>query len=165
MRWIIGFGAGLALGLAAGGALAQEEGQMQVQFTGWTTSCTAANRAAAADCVLVQRANLANGQQFIGLTIRVPGETRAPVMLLQLPLGLDLQQGLALSVDGTDTPEPPVQTCEANGCFAGGPLDPALLTAMQAGGNLQISFQNTRGGTISVPVPLTGFTAAYQSIQ
>ena len=49
--------------------------------------------------------------------IRVPSDTRAPVIVVQLPLGLNLPVGAKLQVDDKVI-DLPIQTCEARGGYA-----------------------------------------------
>ncbi len=132
----------------------------------WSTTCTGATRSSIADCAIEQRVFLSQtGQLFGAMTIRVPADTRAPVMMLQLPLGLFLPAGIAIAVDG-GTPEAlPVQTCEASGCYAGSPISAALLAAMKKGSQLGITFQNMQKKSITMPISLSGFTAAFSAIE
>ena len=52
------------------------------------------------------------------INIRVPADTRAPVALVQLPLGLNLPAGAKLQVDDGKTSDLQIQTCEERGCYA-----------------------------------------------
>ena len=92
-------------------------------------------------------------------------DTRAPVALVQLPLGLNLPAGAKLQVDDGKTSDLQIQTCEARGCYANLPISPDLLAAMKSGKQLKISFQNLAKETITIPMPLADFAAAYEKIK
>ena len=49
---------------------------------------------------------------------RIAPETRAPVALVQLPLGLNLPAGAKVQVDDGKAADLQIQTCEQRGCYA-----------------------------------------------
>jgi invasion protein IalB len=99
------------------------------------------------------------------VNIRVPSDTRVPVVLVQLPLGLNLPGGAKLQVDDGHPTDLQIQTCESRGCYAGTPAGPDLLAALKSGKQLKISFQNLSKETITIPLPLADFAAAYDKIK
>ena len=148
-------------------AVGQGEGEGQSQPAPvWSTTCSGASRGSAADCEIEQGAYIQQtGQQLGGIKIRVPAETRQPVIRIQLPLGLFLPAGVTINVDESELIKLPIQTCEPNGCYAGSPVSESLLSAMQKGDQLVISFQNLQKNSITIPFSLSGFTAAYSAIK
>ena len=67
---------------------------------GWIARCTSASRNAPLECAIEQTAVLTQtGQLIVLVNIRIPSDTHAPVMLVQLPLGLNLPVGAKLQVD------------------------------------------------------------------
>ncbi len=105
------------------------------------------------------------GQLIVLINIRVPADTRSPVALVQLPLGLNLPVGAKLQIDEGKPVDLPIQTCENRGCYASTPVSPELLTALKSGKQLKVSFQNMAKETISIPMPLNDFAAAYDKIK
>jgi len=105
------------------------------------------------------------GQLIVLINIRVPTDTHAPVALVQLPLGLNLPDGAKLQVDDGKATNLPIQTCEARGCYASSPIAPDLLAVLKSGKQLKVSFQNLAKETITIPMPLTDFAAAYDKIK
>ena len=99
------------------------------------------------------------------INVRVSAETRAPVAIVQLPLGLNLPAGAKLQVDDGKTSDLQIQTCEARGCYANVPIAPDMLAAMKSGKQLKVSFQNLAKETITIPMPLADFAAAYEKIK
>lgn len=133
---------------------------------GWNARCTSASRAAPLECAMEQTAVLSKtGQLIVLVNIRVPADTRAPVALVQLPLGLHLQGGAKLQVDDGKATDLQIQTCENRGCYAGSPIAPDLLAALRTGKQLKVSFQNLNKENITIPIPLTDFAAAYDRIK
>ena len=133
---------------------------------GWVARCSSPSRDAPLECAMEQSAVLTKTGQLVALVnIRVPGDTRAPIALVQLPLGLNLQAGAKLQVDDGKTTDLPIQTCENRGCYASVPISPETLNALRAGKQLKIIFQDLAKETIAIPMPLTDFTAAYDKIK
>ena len=105
------------------------------------------------------------GQLIVLVNIRVPSDTHAPVALVQLPLGLNLPGGARLQVDEGKAIDTQIQTCEARGCYASIAIAPDLLAALRSGKQLKVSFQNLGKETITIPMPLTDYAAAYDKIK
>jgi invasion protein IalB len=133
---------------------------------GWAARCTSASRSAPLECAMEQTAVLTKtGQLIVLVNIRVPADTRAPVALVQLPLGLNLPGGAKIQVDDGKATDLQVQTCENRGCYAGSPITPDLLAALKSGKQLKVSFQNLAKENITIPIPLADFAAAYDKIK
>jgi invasion protein IalB len=133
---------------------------------GWAARCTSASREAPLECVMEQTAVLSKtGQLIVLVNIRMPSDSRAPVALVQLPLGLNLPVGAKLQVDDGKPTDLQIQTCEARGCYASAPIAPDLLAALKSGKQLKVSFQNLGKETITIPMPLADFAAAYDKIK
>jgi invasion protein IalB len=133
---------------------------------GWNARCTSASRAAPLECAMEQTAVLTKtGQLIVLVNIRVPADTKAPVALVQLPLGLHLPGGAKVQVDDGKVTDLQIQTCENRGCYAGSPITPELLAALRSGKQLKVSFQNLGKENITIPIPLTDFAAAYDRIK
>ncbi len=133
---------------------------------GWIARCASASRDAPLECAIEQNAVLPRtGQLVIAVNIRVPADTHTPSALIQLPLGLNIPNGAKLQVDDGKVTDLQIQTCEARGCYAGTAIAPDLLSAMKAGKQLKVSFQNLNKETLTVPLPLADFAAAYEKIK
>ncbi|WP_065753105.1 invasion associated locus B family protein [Bradyrhizobium paxllaeri] len=133
---------------------------------GWIARCSSANRSAPLECAIEQTAVLTKtGQLIVLINVRVPADTRAPIALVQLPLGLNLPAGAKLQVDDGKTSDLQIQTCEARGCYANLQISPEMLTALKSGKQLKVSFQNLAKETIAIPMPLADFAAAYDKIK
>ncbi|WP_461335320.1 invasion associated locus B family protein [Bradyrhizobium embrapense] len=134
--------------------------------TGWVARCTSASRDAPLECAMEQTAVLTKtGQLIVPVNIRVPGDTRTPVALIQLPLGLNLPVGAKLQVDDGKAVDVPIQTCEARGCYINAPIAPDVLAQLKTGKQLKVSFQNLGKETISIPMPLADFATVYDRIK
>ena len=133
---------------------------------GWIARCSSASRGAPLECAIEQSAVLTKtGQLIVLINIRVSAETRAPIALVQLPLGLNLPAGAKIQVDDGKTSELQIQTCEARGCYANLQISPDVLATLKSGKQLKVSFQNMAKETIAIPMPLADFAAAYEKIK
>lgn len=133
---------------------------------GWAVRCTSASRDAPLECAMEQTAVLTKtGQLLVLVNIRVPSDTHAPAILAQLPLGLNLPAGAKLQVDDGKPIDLQIQTCENRGCYASSPVAPDLLASLKSGKQLKVAFQNLAKETISIPMPLADFAAAYDKIK
>ncbi len=133
---------------------------------GWVARCTSVSRDAPLECAIEQSAVLSKtGQLIVLINIRVPADTHTPVAVIQLPLGLNLPVGAKLQVDDGKTSDLQILTCEQRGCYTNATISPELLAAMKSGKQLKISFQNMGKETISIPMPLADFAAAYDKIK
>jgi invasion protein IalB len=132
----------------------------------WVTRCTSTAREAPLECAVEASAVMTKtGQLVVLVNIRVPGDTRSPVALIQLPLGLNVPAGARLQVDEGKPFDLPVQTCENRGCYANTAVTPDLLAALKSGKQLKVSFQNLGKETITIPMPLTDFGPTYDKIK
>ncbi len=133
---------------------------------GWVARCTSLSRGAPLECAIEQTAVLTKtGQLIVLINIRVASDTRNPLAVIQLPLGLNLPAGAKLQVDDGKTADLQIQTCEQRGCYANTPIAADMLAAMKSGKQLKVSFQNLAKEVISIPMPLTDFAAAYEKIK
>ena len=93
-------------------------------------------------------------------------ENNAPFVLdVQLPLGLNLPVGAKIQVDDGKTVDLQIQTCENRGCYTSTVIAPDLLAALKSGKQLKLSFQDMAKETITIPIPLADFAAAYDKIK
>jgi len=133
---------------------------------GWAARCSSVSRDAPPECAVEQTAVLSKtGQLIVLVNIRVPSDTRAPIALVQLPLGLNLPAGAKLQIDDGKAVDLQVQTCESRGCYASTPVAADMLAALKSGKQLKVSFQTMSKETIAIPMPLGDFAAAYDKIK
>jgi invasion protein IalB len=133
---------------------------------GWAARCTSASREAPLECAMEETAVLSKtGQVVVLVNIRVPGDTRAPILLVQMPLGLNLPAGIKLQIDEGKLTDLPIQTCESRGCYATIPLPADVLAALRSGQQMKLSFQTMNKEPVVIPMPLGDFAAAYDKIK
>jgi invasion protein IalB len=160
-RWSLALVAALSTAIAS--ALAQPS-NVPASGSDWRVECT--NMGKALDCrALVEVMQRDSRQVITSLTVRYPAETKKPVMMVQVPLGILVTEPIALTVDNNQPVQTAVQTCTQAGCFAGSPLSDALISTMRVGKQLTVVFQSANKQPITVTLPLAGFPMAYDKIK
>ena len=101
-----------------------------------------------------------NKQLVALISVRTPSDTKTPVMMLQLPLGLNLAEPVQIQVDNGPVEKQQVQTCTNNGCFVGLQINDKMVAALRGGTLLKITMQDSNKRPISLDVPLLGFGLA-----
>ena len=131
---------------------------------GWTVQCADAGQGLV--CKAVQSIALAKTRQLLAsVTVTKPaGANKTGTILIRLPLGIFNPAGVTVSIDDGKPEALKIQTCDAKGCYAGGPITLEKLAAMRKGTTLKLVFQNLRKKPVTMPVPLKGFEAAYAKL-
>jgi invasion protein IalB len=138
----------------------------QKQSIAWSSTCSSTGRGLPLECALEQRAFVRESGQLVGVvTIKVPGDTKKPVAMIQVPLGLFLPAGITVNIDGDMARNQSLQTCNANGCYAGFPVSDQLLKLMLNGEKLNVIFQYLDKKPVTLPMSLAGFSEAYARIK
>jgi invasion protein IalB len=147
----------------AAGAPAQPS-EVPTSGGNWRVECAASEKAL--DCrAVVSVVQRDNHQVIASLTVRYPRETKKPVLMIQVPLGVLVSEPVSIAIDGGKPEQTHVQTCTQAGCFAGDTAPNALIAAMQNGKQLKIVFYNVNKQPVTVTLPLTGFDLAYEKIK
>ena len=133
---------------------------------GWIVRCVSSSRDAPLECAMEETAVLTKtGQVVVMVNIRIASDTRKPILLVQLPLGLNLPAGAKVQVDDGKPADLQIQTCENRGCYASTPLAPDILNTLRSGKQLKVSFQNMNNESLAIPMPLVDFATAYDKIK
>jgi invasion protein IalB len=126
----------------------------------WRVECAGDGKTL--ECRAIQQMINREDKQLVAqLSTRIAADTKAAVLLIQLPLGISLTEPVQLKVDNGVVERQPVQTCTNVGCIVSVPLKEPLLAAMRSGTLLKVSFQDTSKRTIAIDVPLLGFGLAF----
>jgi invasion protein IalB len=126
----------------------------------WRVECAGDGKTL--ECRAIQQMINREDKQLVAqLSTRIAADTKAAVLLIQLPLGISLTEPVQLKVDNGVVERQPVQTCTNVGCIVSVPLKDPLLAAMRSGTLLKMSFQDTSKRTIAIDVPLLGFGLAF----
>lgn len=140
--------------------------ESQPSAANWASRCAADARQSALDCSVEQSIIETKSRQILmQIVVRVPPDTRKPVLTIQLPLGLFLPAGVILKFDEGKPERFDVQTCDQKGCYLQLPVSPEMLQQMTKGKQMSVTFQNLGKQDIGVPVSLGGFVVAYDKIK
>lgn len=101
-----------------------------------------------------------NKQLVIQLAARL-GPDKAPVLGLQLPLGINLAEPIQIKADAGKEEKFQVQTCTTAGCLLSIPLKDPLLASMRTGTTLKVTVYDANKRAINIDVPLLGFGLAF----
>jgi len=125
----------------------------------WRVECTGDGKVV--DCRAIQQMINRDDKQLLALlSVRSPPDSKIPVLMLQLPLGLNLGEPVQLKIDNGPVDKQLVQTCTVTGCFVGMQLNDKMITSMRTGTNFKITMQDSNKHSISLDVPLLGFGPA-----
>lgn len=139
-------------------------------FRDWAVNCE--TRPVAADgtgggrvCELIQQIDhQETGQRVLTFSMRI-NDAGAPVAVLIAPFGLRLAEGLRLQVEEEIVAQMPFETCLPEGCVVIATLEPAVISAMQAGLDGGVIMVNRRGEPTGVPISLMGFSAGLERLR
>jgi invasion protein IalB len=162
---------GLALAaLAPLSAPAQEAAEggatPPLTFQDWQFRCEVPEGASEERCAIFQNIVVRESQQqLLNFAVTIPQEDRPPAGVLLLPLGISLPMGVGLAVDEEDPSRLAVEHCVQIGCRAVFPIQDELLAKMKAGKEAKVTFHDGARRPITIPVSLSGFTAAFNTLQ
>jgi len=134
----------------------------------WVYACDEAAENTAKRCRIMQNLTLKRGeaqQRLLTVIIREQPEAKPHALLLALPHGLFHPAGVELKIDGNKPSRLVIQTSDAKGAYAGTEMTDALAAAMKKGDKMTVTFQSAQRKSVSVPVTLRGFTAAYNKLK
>lgn len=147
-------------------APAQPAAQQQPQQP-WATQCSAPSRKAPLSCTMEQQVIVREtGRPIARISIQVGStEPRKPALLLHVPLSLSISAGITMQIDDKEPMKFDIQTCDANGCYAGSPMTDEMIAGLKRGDALKVGFQGVNQEPVSIPFSLSGFTAAFEQVE
>ena len=147
-------------------ATAPAQEAAQPSTLAWRSHCASVARGSAPDCSISQTAFLTQtGQIVASVSVRLPPNSKQPVMMVQVPVGLFIPAGIAIQVDNEKAETLAIQTCDLKGCYAGTGISDELMAAMTKGTRFAVTFQNLSRKNVTVPLTLTQFVETYKHIQ
>lgn len=158
------FGLGLAAAFSSAGR-AQEERVVATEGA-WSVKCGAPPGSKTEKCWVEQKVTAEDRPQ-VGLTIVYFQSPDKQVRRLQAvaPLGVLLVNGLGLKIDSQDIGRVPFQRCPPLGCIAEAQVDDKLINLFKNGSEALFVIFDTPEAGIGIPVSLTGFSAAVDSLE
>lgn len=120
------------------------------------------------ECFMVLVGTNAEGTPMIEVSLvklRAAGPATAGTTVI-VPLGTALPEGVVLQVDDGDRFRFSYEFCAPAGCVANLAMTPELVTAMKVGYEAIVTFAAASDPQtpISIPISLSGFTAAYNAL-
>ena len=100
------------------------------------------------------------GQPFLSVVVRVPPDTKKPIMVIQAPLGSYLPAGVSLQFGQDVAKAVPFRSCNQSSCVAAYVTD-AEAGAMLNRANLTITIHNWQRTPIKLMVQGADFPEAY----
>ncbi|MBI1384119.1 MAG: invasion protein [Rhizobiales bacterium] len=92
---------------------------------------------------------------------RIEGEEKERFMVM-VPLGMALPAGVRVQVDQEEKQLVlPFTICHGGGCTAEVEATPEVIAQLKKGKQMIVAARNAAGTIVPLPVPLNGFTAAY----
>jgi invasion protein IalB len=152
----------------ATGEAAPAEPPLELQrFQDWAVRCGRPEGQTQEVCEMLQERSDKGGRPMMGVAVAQVANSPNPGMLIVLPLGIALPEGVALQIDGGEELPVPVQRCQRRGCEVEVLLEPDLLAQLKTGQQATVLFhvEQPRGvQRLAVPISLLGFTAALDEV-
>ena len=154
---------GMFLMVMSHAALAQSPDVVTTRevFQDWQLTCV--NRDDQERCNMNQTQRNQNGQ--VVAVVNVKHIADGTTLEIGLPLMLDLQQPITVSVDEIFLTDWPYSTCNNQACFVIRKNDQAMLDAFTIGVSANFSFAMYEGREVSLSVSLSGFAAAFSALE
>jgi len=132
----------------------------------WAVNCSSGSATTDLQCQVSQNLTEAkSGQRVLTVTVRRDSGNGGLAMLLALPHGLFLPSGASFQIDQGQKTTLAIQTSDQNGAYAATPLSADLIKAMKSGTNLNIGMESVTRKPVTIPVSLSGFTAAVAKLE
>jgi invasion protein IalB len=117
------------------------------------------------NCEIFQRLVVKDtGQRFVEVAIGFPKEKESARGIIVVPLGILLQPGMSMKIDGGKEYKFQARYCDNNGCFGYVDLNDALLESLRKGSKLTVSFQALNKKQINVEVTLKDFATSLTQV-
>ncbi|MBJ3774732.1 invasion associated locus B family protein [Acuticoccus sp. 2012] len=127
----------------------------------WVKICNTDPKANKQLCLITQELRTDSGQFLASVAIReTPGEARKS-LLVSVPVGMLIQPGVQLQIDGSKAEQARYSICFPNACYAELAIDAGFVTRLKAGGKLQLTTVNQQAKPVRFDLTLIGFTSAY----
>ena len=141
---------------------AAEAQQPQLIYSPWTKFCLKGQETNAQQvCFTGKDGRIESGMPVIAAVLIEPEGDSKKVLRVTLPLGMQLPQGTRVIVDQGQPMNAPYIICFTNGCMADYEASAELIGKLKKGQGLVVQGINSQGQPISLVLPLTDFSKAY----
>ncbi|MEM8648427.1 MAG: invasion associated locus B family protein [Pseudomonadota bacterium] len=150
-----------ALGTAGAVMPAVAQAPTPAEDTAWVKICNTDPGTKKTLCLITQELRTPSGQFLASVAIRQsPGEQRKS-LVTSVPVGMLLEAGVQVQVDGADPAQAVYSICFPNACYAELAIDDAFINKLKAGSDLRLTTANQQAKPVQFDMTLTGFTSAY----
>ncbi|MGX1097878.1 invasion associated locus B family protein [Amorphus sp. MBR-141] len=147
--------------IAVASAISPVQAQTEQTDNAWVKVCNTDPNTNKEVCLITQEIRTDSGQFLASVAIReISGEERK-VLLSAVPVGMLIQPGLRVQIDGGKQAQARYSICFPNACYAEMVVDAAFVTQLKAGGTLKLTTLNQQAKPVNFDVTLKGFTSAY----
>lgn len=142
------------------------EPQKRGEFNDWVLVCDQSEELNEERCFIVQELRVKEtNQRVVRIEVGYVAKTGKPAALITLPLGISLQHGMLLQVDEGEESRYAFTRCVPGGCIAAVALTDAQIGALKAGSTAHVQFHDGLAREVNLDMSLSGFTAAFSSMQ
>lgn len=136
-----------------------------VRFGDWGGNCQTAQNGKPV-CYLEQTVSKEGGNQPLMVTvIGFAPNKKNPTVILELPAGVDMKQGIHMQVD-LNAPVSFVGDCQPKGCRAGFALDDNMTAQFKKGKRAVVAFTPSNSSKpILLPISLKGINGGLQALR
>ena len=158
-------GAVLALGATTAFAQQADSGtktqNIQTAETGWQVVCRSTTQdRTKLGCAVMHETYSA--QDRVRLTsVEIMKGDKGRVMLVSVPQGVSLKDGIDFSIDGTKQSRLAYSYCMNNNCFSTLDLTDAHIAGLKKSKTMDLVFFDLQGSKIKTEVTMTGFAQAF----
>src|SRR5215218_2383998 len=132
-----------------------------IRFGDWQKQCFKPGGAKTI-CRTTINGNFETGQPALHIYLTQRQGDKAARLQLFLPVGLNVQAGVKLTVDNGPIYNIPFKFCLTNTCIAGDTAKPALIRDLEAGKSLKVEVVDTNMLAVTTSLPLTQFAAVHR---
>ncbi len=104
------------------------------------------------------------GQRVLQIAIGYVPNSKEPIALLSLPLGISLPPGVSIEIKPQAPLRFPVERCEPTGCRAGLKLKRAFVNELAKSEQMTVRFHDAQRLPIEVPLSLKGLAEGLEDL-
>jgi invasion protein IalB len=139
-------------------------------FKDWALDCLIAKGGASAGkrvCFIHHEVKDTSDPKLVAAraVIRHTGTDRKLVLIIELPPNTVQASGASAAIDGATPLQIPISGCIKQFCYGATEVAPTLLNALRVGQQMILRFTPKDNGLLSVPIPLSGITAALAALE
>lgn len=148
-------------------APAAAQAQQTAPAEPWVQRCSKDPKDAKKEnCEVFQRLIMKeDGKRFMEFAVGYPEKGDTARGVLVLPLGIMVNEGLEMNVDGKSSFSFKLRLCQLDGCYAFLKLTPQVLDSMRKGKAVNVMFMSARGQKINTELSLEGFGKALKKVK